>query len=81
MPLEELLWERDAEVVDDLSDEMICDGEADEDEVECRTPRKFSPSRQLVCDIDSALVQENYEMLELFTTHRNVYYSTQTRFI
>ena len=34
MPLEELLSESDAEVVDDLSDEMNSDGEADEDEEE-----------------------------------------------
>ena len=74
MPLEELLSESDAEVLGDLSDEMSSDGEADEnedeEEVESRTPRKLSSSRRLVCDIDSALVEENYEMLEPVTNHR-----------
>ena len=40
MPLEELLSNSDAEIVDDWSDKMSSDSEADADEVESRTPRK-----------------------------------------
>ena len=74
MPLEKLLLDNDTEVVNDLSDEMSSDSEADEctgeEKLESRTPKKLSPSRRLVCDIDSALVEENYETLEPVTTHR-----------
>ena len=49
IPLEELLSDSDAEVVDDLSDKRSSNSGADEDEkeVESRTPRRrLSPSRQ-----------------------------------
>ena len=53
-----------------MSDEISSNNKADEEEVESRTPRKSSPSRRLVCNIDSALAEENYKMLKLATSHR-----------
>ena len=47
IPLEKLLSDSDAEVVDDLPDKRSSNSGADEDEkeVESRTPRRLSPSR------------------------------------